>query len=315
LKRLYGEIEADGLADDVTADWGAVIENSKAYTSIAQYAHVRLKESLESTCSQEINLAKARIQKEINRRLERIPEHRRDFARNALEKVMRKFYSENEERIAAIVSVTLEAFEKDEYWLVIESINDARRSDVETFAEALENFGLLDMAMIAQQATRRLQFLDHLDALAANPNTLEKTIHTALETNLWVLGTQFSLMSSNKTTARLIKEYADKEFTGERANKRPDLFLSVDVYKKYLLIEFKRPSHPLTRDDENQAEKYRDDLTPTFGHMDIIVMGGERQFSSQYDKAGIEILSYATVISNARRQLEWLVEQLQSEMV
>lgn len=33
LKRVYGEIEADGLTDDVTADWGAVIENSKAYKS------------------------------------------------------------------------------------------------------------------------------------------------------------------------------------------------------------------------------------------------------------------------------------------
>jgi hypothetical protein len=28
LKRVYGEIEADGLRNDVTADWGAVIENS-----------------------------------------------------------------------------------------------------------------------------------------------------------------------------------------------------------------------------------------------------------------------------------------------
>lgn len=66
---------------------------------------------------------------------------------------MRKFYGESEEKIAVIVAVTLEAFEKDEYWLVIQKINEAKRSDVETFAEALESFGILDMAMIAQQAT------------------------------------------------------------------------------------------------------------------------------------------------------------------
>ena len=29
----------------------------------------------------------------------------------------------------------------------------------------------------------------------------------------------------------------------------------------YLLIEFKRPSHPITRDDIAQVEKYRDDLS------------------------------------------------------
>ena len=33
LKKLYGEVEADGLSESVTADWGDIVENSKAYPS------------------------------------------------------------------------------------------------------------------------------------------------------------------------------------------------------------------------------------------------------------------------------------------
>jgi hypothetical protein len=319
LKRVYGEVEADGLSDHVTADWGAIIENSEAYRQISECVQCLIKNSLESTYSHEISLAKARLTKEIYSRLERIPEYRRDFARIKLERVMHKFYGESIERIRPIVDVTLEAFETDEYWAIIQKVNDAKRGDVETFAEALESFGIVDMAIMAQQARRRLQILDYIDDLASNDDTLEKTIHTALEKNLWILGTQYSLMSSNETTAKVIKNHCDKEFSGERANKRPDLLLTVNLDGKHLLIEFKRPSHSLTRDDKNQAEKYRDDLTNDIGIMDIIVMGGSRHrdFPPTYDQSsnGIQILSYKTVISNARRQLEWLLQQLTTEMI
>src|SRR5690606_11021335 len=33
-KRVFGEIEVDGLAADVTADFGAILENSKAYQDV-----------------------------------------------------------------------------------------------------------------------------------------------------------------------------------------------------------------------------------------------------------------------------------------
>jgi len=312
LKKIYGEIEADGLVDDITADWGAIIENSKAFDQVKTWAAMQLKEKINTVFANEVNLAKARHQKEINRRLEKIPDHRRDFARRALDRVMRRFYGESEERIGVIISVVLEAFERDEYWVVLQKIDDSKQQDVETFAEALENFGLLDMALMAQQASSRLALLDKLDDLIQNPGTLEKTIHAVFEKNLWLLGAEYSLMSSNDTLARIIEEYTNTKFKGERAHKRPDLFLSQDLYEQYLLIEFKRPSHALTRDDENQAIKYRDDLTPKFDKIIILVLGGERHKTvpSHYDREDLKVISYAALISRARTQLQWLINQL-----
>lgn len=312
LRKVYGEIEADGLIEDVTADWGAIIENSKAFEQVREWTGSLVQDKVEKVFAQEVSLAKARLQKEINRGLERIPEYRREFARMAFERVMRRFYGESEERIGVILSVILEGFERDDYWLIMQRIDDATRRDIGAFAEALESFGLLDMALMAQQAKRRLELLDELDSLIRNPNTLEKTVHSVIEKNLWVIGIEYSLMSSNKTLARMVEEYTNTEFIGERASKRPDLFLSQDLYSNYLLIEFKRPSHVLSRDDENQAEKYRDDLTARFGKISILLLGKERQqtISNYYDRDDIKVLSYSSLVSRARTQLQWLVRQL-----
>ena len=109
----------------------------------------------------------------------------------------------------------LDAMEKDEYWLVCEHLNQSRDGDVEVLAAALEDFGLVDLAVMAQQASRRLELLDRLDELASNPNTLEKDMHTALDRNLWVFGPGYSVMASNQTLARVIAEYTGQAFKGK----------------------------------------------------------------------------------------------------
>jgi hypothetical protein len=98
--------------------------------------------------------------------------------------VLQKTYLESEERIDTVVNLMVDAMEKDQYWLVCEHLNQSRSGDVEALASALEEFGLVDLAVIAQQARRRLELLDRLDELASQPNTLEKDMHTAIEKTL-----------------------------------------------------------------------------------------------------------------------------------
>lgn len=315
LRKIYGEIVADGLAEDVTADWGAVIENSLSFQAVARWVAPKLRRGLESVYRKEVSLARARLQQRINRRLEQLPEYRRNFAKLAVERVLLKFYGESEERIWVVAEVVLDALERDEYWAVVQKIEQAKSRDVETLAEALESFGLVDLAVMGQQAHRRLVFLDELDALISNPATLEKQVHTALERNLWIFGPEYMLLSSNKTLARVIKEYTDKEFSGDRAKKRPDLFLADNFAGKYLLIEFKRPSEILTRDHENQARKYRDDLTHQFSPMDILVLGKGRdpQIPANYDQEDVKLLSYSALVSKARAQYQWMLREIRSE--
>lgn len=314
-RQVYGEIEADGLVDDVTADWGAFIENAVAHQFVEDWAQKELREQIELKFKREVNLAKARLRREIDRRLATLPEHRRKHAETALERLMLRFFDQSIERIKPVISVVLDAFERDDYWTVLQNISESKHSDIETFANALGNFGLLEMALMAQQANRRLQFLDYLDELIQNENTLEKEVHKALEHNLWVLGAEYSLMSSNKTLARTIELYTGEKFKGNRANKRPDLLLANNVYGFHLLIEFKKPSHVLTRMDESQAVGYRDDLSRKFsGKIDIILLGKERHkdISLHYIDNSITFMSFNEIISKSRTEINWLLKELTS---
>jgi hypothetical protein len=313
LQKVYGEIEADGLADDVTADWGAIIENSKAYQAVEEWVQPHLRQGLTKVYKSEMSLAKARLQKQLQQRLAALPEYRREYAKNALERIMRRFYGESEERIASVANVVLDALERDEYWQVLNKIEQARHGDVETFAEALGSFGLVEIAAMAQQATNRMRFLDHLEELIRNKDTHEKTVHKALENSLWAVGEEYSMLTSNKTLAKTIEDYLGKKFTDERAKKRPDLLLTDLSRDTLLLIEFKRPSHSLTRDDKNQAEKYRDDLLPLFSKkMDVLVIGGSRKqgLPVSFENGSTMLMSYVDIISSARNRLDWLIKEL-----
>lgn len=314
-KRVYGEVELSGVEDFVTADWGSILENSKGYQEARAYIHEQVKAGLKETHANDIRLQKARLQKQINQRLAQLPEYRRKYAEEALNRILRKFYGESEDRIATIAEVALDAMEHDAYWAVLERIGTLSQGDVTSFSEALEELGLIELASIGGQALRRREFLNQLDRLVQNPKTLEKEAHRAFETNLWLLGRQYSVMSSNSTLHKVIENYCNTSFKGNRSGKRPDLLLSQDYGEKFLLIEFKRPSHNITRDDISQAEKYRDDLSPRLSStstMDVVMIGKGRdaKIDTHYLPKSIAVHSYASIISSARTELDWLIASL-----
>lgn len=70
----------------------------------------------------------------------------------------------------------VDALEKDHYWNVIQNIQSSRDGDIEKFANALSEFGFLEMSIVTNQAINRLKFLDELEILARNPKTLEEAI-------------------------------------------------------------------------------------------------------------------------------------------
>lgn len=313
--RIYGEIICDDLEEDVTADWGAIIENSKLYNSIKERTTKHLKSSVEDVFATDMKMAKARFQQKINKELEKLPEFKQPFAKKALYKTLEKFYGESEERISTVISVMISAMEKDHYWGIITNIEDCRESDVERFANALSEFGMLEMSIISSQTINRLRFLDELSILIANPKALEKDIHQALENNTWILGDDYSVLFSDTNLKRAIREMLDKDYSGDNQLNRPDLFLSKAKSRNLVLIEFKRPSFTLSRDTENQAVKYRDELSSYFGSqpIEIILLGGKIKQSILDVPKGIKYLTYLDIISTAKNNLEWMIDELKTE--
>lgn len=316
-KRVVGELVCDDLEDDMTSDGSAIFENSKLLEAVKEPSKAELAKSMDETFKTEMHLARQRYQQKINRALEKLPEFKRPFAEKSLQKVLEKFYGETDERLSTLISVMVDSLEKDYYWTVVENIEKSRDGDVEKFADALLDFGLLELSMISTQAANRSRFLDELDLLRSNGGTLEATMHKALAKNLWVLGNQYSMVFSNRTLAKAVEDVLGKMYSGADAANRPDLFLGETIERKYLLIEFKRPSKTVGRDDENQALKYRDALNKVLHNVqiDIIVMGKNVDVSidSQNERRDVRFLSYSAVISTARTSLNWLLRELKTE--
>ena len=314
-RRVVGEINLPPDSLELTAAGGDVIESDKSFEHLANAMQKDVKQSLEATHSNEVNLAKARWVQMMNRRLENVPEHRRAIIEERLNKLISRSYQEGEkeERITVLVSLVLDALELDEYWTVCREIQEAEKVDVFHFADALERFGLCDLAFIAQQAKRRLGFLDYLDRLARDPVTTEQQIHRALQHNLWVFGPEYSLMASNQQLQSIISEYTQQHYEGADAKDRPDLFLAGNIINQHLLIEFKRSSVTVGRDAEAQAKKYADTLTGRLGmSLQILIVGGEvdPKLQDEYTGKKTSFAAYRAVIASAHRQLDWLIDQL-----
>lgn len=308
LKKMFGEIEADGLSAHVTAGWDSVVENSELYQQVTEYVQEKLRAKFTETHGMEIRLAQARLQKAVYERLAALPEHKREYAEKAIKKVLEKYYDEPPSKVEPIVFVVLEALERSDYRTVVEHLADATRRDVAALAESLNDFGLADMAFLVEQATARSTFLDHLELLAKSATTLESTMHKAIEHNLWILGPEYSLFSSNQTLKRQIEEFLGKKYQGDLATKRPDLLLNENLNGEYLLIEFKRPSHALNHDDYQQATGYRHDFLKYISKpIRVLLIGGQRSpdFPTQNLEPNVSAMLFTDVTSTARRQTQW----------
>ena len=310
LRKLYGEIEADGLRDHITAGWDAAVENSELLKEVEGYVQPILRDAYEQQYRKEIQLAQARLQRAILARLSALPEHKRRFADRAIKKILDRYYGEPESKVEPMVNVLLEAMERSDYRILLEHIAEATPGDVAGVAERLDEFGLAEMAFLVQQAAARQVFLDQLEALVRDAATTEAVLHKALERNLWVFGPEYSLFSSNSTLRRQVEDVLGKVYTGDKADKRPDLLLNENLSGKYLLIEFKRPSHALNHGDYVQAIGYRHELTKYVGSaVQVLLVGGGRSadFPTGNREPDVEDRIFGQVISTARRQIEWLL--------
>lgn len=146
LRKLYGEVDADGLREHITAGWDAPVENSELLKALEDYLQPILHDAFEQQYRRDMQLAQARLQKMVQSRLSRLPEYKRQFADRAIKKVLDKYYGEPESKVEPMVHVLLEALERSDYRTLLEHIADSKPRDIAAIADGLADFGLVEMA-------------------------------------------------------------------------------------------------------------------------------------------------------------------------
>lgn len=313
LKRVYGEISADHLAADVLANWGGFVENSLGYQALVEAGRVWLKQELLKLRDAEVGQSHEVFVESYSEDIERLPAPRREQARRALERVFRKFYDDVPDRRDAIARVVLEALESDEYWVLVKGIDDTQTGDVIRLAELLQDWGLNEIGALAYRARGRLKVLEALELLVADETTLELAgVHKSIESNIWILGDQYELQTSNQTLKRVVERVFGQRYDGKQGRKRPDLILA-GVQDRYLLVELKRPNYRIDEEDVAQVLRYRNELRKHMpnGDFDVMVIGGTRSpsFRSE-DYKDAQATTFWEMIQRARTRFDWLVENL-----
>ncbi|MBX3678941.1 MAG: ATP-binding protein [Rhodocyclaceae bacterium] len=313
LRKLYGEVDADGLRDHITAGWDAPVENSELLKALEAHVQPILRDAFEQQYRRDMQLAQARLQRTILARLAELPEHKRQFADRAIKKVLDKYYGEPESKVEPIVHVLLEALERSDYRTLLEHMADSRPRDIAAIADGLRDFSLAEMAWLVEQAQARSIFLNQLERLVSTDGTSEATMHKALENALWVFGPEYSLFSSNTTLRRQIEDYLGKQYVGKKADLRPDLLLNENLQGEYLLIEFKKPDHALNHDNYLQAISYRHELRKHISApIKVLLIGGRRSPDFPIDNREPDVIAmvFDQLIATARRQLQWLLRDV-----
>ncbi len=313
MKRVMGEIIADGLEDDVTGDWGAIIESSEMFQEIKNYIKPKLEESFKETYDTEVKMASAKLKKRVTKGLAKLPLYRRELAKKSLEKVMLRFFGESDDKIATVISVVLGAFEKDDYDLVTNKIEKSKNKSTPTFIKSFVQFGEVDTAIMARQAQSRLSFIEEFDGLINNKGATELQINSALQNNLWLLGVEFHLSCTNDTLKQVVNDYLDRKYEERAGRKKPGIFLLKDYKKDFTLVEVKRPGHPIRRADESKVLAHRDDLMLLFpkNKIDILLIGDRIKENTKLNLGeNSKFISYEELVSNAKSQTKWLNESL-----
>jgi hypothetical protein len=306
LKRLYGEVEADVLEEDVTADWGSIVDNSRLLSEIRVKIRPILVTAFDQIFQRELEFAKARIKKRMNGSLSHMPSHRQKFAQSIVEKVLRKFYGESESRMASVVALVLEAVENGQ--------GTPMTLDLGLETDVLSEFGMQDVAVISQQSSRRLDMLHQLSELLLDSEVDEEKIRKAYATNLWLLGSQYPLVATNQELAEVVRLYISHKFANGNAQYAPNLLLLQDFNKGFLLLDLKPADHTVELKDRKKAKEYQSDLKVYLPGRDIEVMiiGGALSPNLMVQKANADIKfrSYKGMLNDARVQLNWLAGAL-----
>lgn len=196
---------------------------------------------------------------------------------------------------------------------VIQRLAQEPASALDELTSLMDEWSLLQVTSLLNVLKGRLHAIETFEEIILDENTYElkgnKSVHRALERSMWILSDDYWIAQSNKTLRTLIGNDLAKEDKKYRDN-RPD-FACVDaVGKGTVIVEIKRPSLELAKDEVDQAERYLRIISKRSAakkRTTVYLIGGkitsEAGELSEMRKYPI-LMTYQDVIERARRRYQ-----------
>ncbi|PKL70664.1 MAG: hypothetical protein CVV30_04765 [Methanomicrobiales archaeon HGW-Methanomicrobiales-1] len=141
---------------------------------------------------------------------------------------------------------------------VIEKVSKEDTEGMQDLSDLMKQWNLFQIASISSLVKSRLETIHTFEQMIHDENTYEidtpDSIHRVLEKSMWLIDENYFLVHSNRSLRTFIGDDMQKKHK-EFVKKRFD-FAVVDSDNKLLILEIKRPSIELTKDELDQLELY-----------------------------------------------------------
>ena len=168
----------------------------------------------------------------------------------------------------------------------------------------------MQITSLLQIIKKRLNDIDIFEKMIHDEKTYEintdKSIHRILERSMWIIDDSYWIVQSNKS----LREFIGKEVEKIHSKKRPD-FVCVNHGNKLVILEIKRPSLELSKEEIDQVELYqriiRKHKSQNYSSIRIILIGNtisEEAREVVELRKNIEIMTYQDFLESCRKRYE-----------
>ena len=175
----------------------------------------------------------------------------------------------------------------------------------------LSEWSVNQVTAVLRETRRRLATIELLRRSLKDESTFEirgdNSIHSILERDLWLLDESYWMIQSNKTLKSFIGDRLSEKDKKNYGSKRPD-FACGNLGNQLVIVELKRPSHDLTKEDLNQMEEYlalsKKYSTKFRGYRAYLLGAAISDEINTYleFRKGFEVLSYWEVLDAAEKR-------------
>ena len=327
-KKFTGELYADFLDEGngkfqslINTSRTGFIEENKTVEKFNLWAKSFLKKILKEESKKRLTGQTTKILKSetIEARLKGLPLPVRSKAKDLISALVAKMREQEDKDIIDFAERILQYFESNVLKELLDSILKADSNDVEKLADLISEWGVRDVAGVANLIRQHIQIIRKLEELVNSANAKEKQIHKLFEKNLWLLDDKYKLWESNKSLKTVLGGHLDRKFDKQKYL-RPDL-VCLSSSSEAVIIEFKRPNATISTNDLTQILNYKGLIqkqTPNISNITIFVIGKQydesiRAIKSGQENAGNFLMSYSEVLSKAERKFSDILKILENK--
>ena len=326
-KKFTGELYADFLDEGngkfqslINTSRTGFIEENKTVEKFNLWVKTFLKKILKEESKKQLTGQTTKILKSetIESRLKGLPSSVRSKAKEVISALVAKMKEQTEEDIIHFAGLILQYFESNVLKELLDKILKADSNDVEKLADLISEWGIRDVAGVANLIRQHIQIIKKLGDLVNKTDTQEKQIHKLFEKNLWLLDDKYKLWESNKSLKTILGESLDKGFDNQKYL-RPDL-VCLSSNSEAVIIEFKRPNVTISTNDLTQALNYKaliQKQMTAISNITIFVIGKQydesvRAIKGNQENAGNFLMSYSEILSKAERRFRDILKILEN---